>query len=196
MTGRVIDSTNVPIADIAFKEEMTQRLGLPVEIDNDANVACLAEALVGVARGLSHVIMLTLGTGVGGGIVIDGQIYRGATGYGGELGHMVVAEDGPPCQGHCPNHGCLEVMASAVGVMHAAQAIADRHPDGTLAAARTAGTLDVHHVIERGPRRRGGVRRGAGGGGAAPGRGDLQLHQHLQSRRLWSLAAASLRPES
>ena len=150
MTGRVIDSTNVPIADVAFKEEMTQRLGLPVEIDNDANVACLAEALVGVARGLSHVIMLTLGTGVGGGIVIDGQIYRGATGYGGELGHMVVAEDGPPCQGHCPNHGCLEVMASAVGVMHAAHAIADREPDGTLAAARTAGTLDVHHVIQRG----------------------------------------------
>ena len=109
-----------------------------------------AEALVGVARGLGHVIMLTLGTGVGGGIVIDGRIYRGATGYGGELGHMVVAEDGPPCQGHCPNHGCLEVMASAVGVMLAAQAIADRHPDGTLAAARTAGTLDVHHVIERG----------------------------------------------
>ena len=120
MTGRVVDSTNVPIADVAFKEEMTRRLGLTVEIDNDANVACLAEALVGVARGLSHVIMLTLGTGVGGGIVIDGRIYRGATGYGGELGHMVVAENGPPCQGHCPNHGCLEVMASAVGVMHAA----------------------------------------------------------------------------
>ena len=70
--------------------------------DNDANVACLAEALVGAAGGLSHVIMLTLGTGVGGGIVIDGQIYRGATGYGGELGHMVVAEDGPRVRATAP----------------------------------------------------------------------------------------------
>ena len=90
LTGRVADSTNVPIADVAFKEEMARRLGVPVEIDNDANVAALAEARVGVAQGLSHVIMLTLGTGVGGGIIIDGRIYRGATGYGGELGHMVV----------------------------------------------------------------------------------------------------------
>lgn len=150
LTGRVVDSTNVPIADVAFKEEMTRRLGLTVEIDNDANVACLAEALVGVARGLSHVIMLTLGTGVGGGIVIDGRIYRGATGYGGELGHMVVDENGPPCQGHCPNHGCLEVLASAVGVMHAATAIADANPQGTLAGARAVGALDVHHVIAQG----------------------------------------------
>jgi glucokinase len=150
LTGRVVDSTNVPIADVAFKEEMTRRLGVAVEIDNDANVAALAEALVGVAQGLSHVIMLTLGTGVGGGIIIDGRIYRGATGYGGELGHMVVDENGPPCQGHCPNHGCLEVLASSVGVMHAATAIIDTHPEGTLAKARQAGTLGVHHVIDRG----------------------------------------------
>ncbi len=150
LTGRVADSTNVPIADVAFKEEMARRLGVPVEIDNDANVAALAEARVGVAQGLSHVIMLTLGTGVGGGIIIDGRIYRGATGYGGELGHMVVDENGPPCQGHCPNHGCLEVLASAVGVMHAAAAIIETRPTGTLAEAREAGTLDVHHVIDRG----------------------------------------------
>ncbi len=102
LTGEVVDSTNVPIADVAFKEEMGRRLGLPVELDNDANVACLAETLVGAARGLSHVIMLTLGTGVGGGIVADGEIYRGATGYGGELGHMVVDENGPPLPGPLP----------------------------------------------------------------------------------------------
>jgi glucokinase len=150
LTGRVAASTNVPIADIAFKEQMATRLGVPVEIDNDANVACFAETITGVAQGLSHVIMLTLGTGVGGGIVADGRIYRGATGYAGELGHMVVEEDGPPCQGHCPNRGCLEVMASAIGVLHAAGKIADAHPDGTLAAARNDGKLDVHYVIEHG----------------------------------------------
>ena len=70
--------------------------------------------------------MLTLGTGVGGGIVLDGQLYHGSTGYGGELGHMVIDENGPPCQGHCPNHGCLESLASAAGVRAAAAQIAER----------------------------------------------------------------------
>ena len=149
ITGEVADSTNVPIAHVAFRTEMQRRLSLAVEVDNDANVAGYAETLVGSARGMTHVIMLTLGTGVGGAIVSDGKIYRGATGFAGELGHMVVAENGPRCQGHCPNHGCLEVMASAVGVLHAANEVADQRPAGTLAATRSAGLLDVHHVIDQ-----------------------------------------------
>ncbi len=180
ITGEVADSTNVPIAHVAFRTEMQRRLSLAVEVDNDANVAGYAETLVGSARGMTHVIMLTLGTGVGGAIVSDGKIYRGATGFAGELGHMVVAENGPRCQGHCPNHGCLEVMASAVGVLHAANEVADQHPAGTLAATRSAGLLDVHHVIDQALRRRRGLRSGARAGRPAPGRGDCELHQHLQ----------------
>ncbi|HYX84523.1 MAG TPA: ROK family protein [Gaiellales bacterium] len=118
--GRVADSINVPITDIPFVREMTRRLDVPVRIDNDANVACLAEARIGAGKGRRHVIMLTLGTGVGGGMVLDGDLYHGATGYGGELGHMTIDEDGPPCQGHCPNRGCLEILASAAGVRAAA----------------------------------------------------------------------------
>ena len=148
--GRVLDSTNVPLEDLDFKAEMASRLGVPVEIDNDANVACLAEWRIGAARGARNVVMLTLGTGVGGGLVLDGRLYRGSIGSGAELGHMSVDENGPHCQGHCSSRGCLEVLASATGVMAAAQQIASDHPHGGLAAARAAGEdLDARYVIDR-----------------------------------------------
>jgi glucokinase len=150
-TGRVVDSINIPIVDVPFVEEMQRRLGAPVKIDNDANVACLAEVRMGAARGAGHVVMLTLGTGVGGGLVLDGELYHGAHGYGGELGHMVIAEDGPRCKGHCPNRGCLEALASASGVVYAAEQVARERPGGELARAFAAGTPpDVRHVIDGG----------------------------------------------
>jgi glucokinase len=147
--GVVADSINVPITDVPFLSEMKERLRLPVKVDNDANVACLAEARIGAARGRANVVMLTLGTGVGGGVVIDGLLYHGATGYGGELGHMVIDENGPPCQGHCPNHGCLESLASATGVRLAAAQIAAERPGGTLARAiEEGGAEEVRIVID------------------------------------------------
>jgi glucokinase len=147
--GVVVDSINVPLVDVPFVVTMTERFDLPVKVDNDANVACLAEARIGAGRGRANVIMLTLGTGVGGGIVLHGRVHHGATGYGGELGHMVIDENGPPCQGHCPNHGCLESLASAAGVRLAAAQIAEERPDGTLAKALAAGEpVEVRVVID------------------------------------------------
>ena len=147
--GVVADSINVPFMDVAFAAEMGRRLGLDVKIDNDANVAALAEARIGAGKGRDNVIMLTLGTGVGGGIVLGGRLYHGSTGYGGELGHMVIDENGPPCQGHCPNHGCLESLASAAGVRLAATQIAADRPDGTLAKAMDGGgKVEVRVVID------------------------------------------------
>jgi glucokinase len=125
-SGRIADSVNVPLADLPFVEEMRGRLALPVRVDNDANVACLAEARMGAARGTRYAIMVTLGTGVGGGVLVDGEIYRGAKGAGGELGHVVVDEDGPRCQGHCPNRGCLEILASATGLIAAYRTLLER----------------------------------------------------------------------
>jgi glucokinase len=146
--GRVLDSTNVPLEDIDFKAEMGNRLGVPVAIDNDANAACLAEVRIGAAREAKHVVMLTLGTGVGGGLVLDGELYRGSYGTAGELGHMSIDENGPRCQGHCTNRGCLEVLCSATGILAAANAIADERPHGTFAAARSTGIdLDTQYVI-------------------------------------------------
>ena len=148
--GRVLNSVNIPLADLDFVAEMERRLGVPVAVDNDANVACLAETRVGAARGCSHVVMLTLGTGVGGGLVLDGKLYRGATGTGAELGHVTVDEDGPPCQGNCRNRGCLEVLASATGIMRLAGGVADERPAGSFARARERGEdLDARFVIEQ-----------------------------------------------
>jgi glucokinase len=148
--GLVLDSTNVPLEDLDFAGEMNSRLGLEIRIDNDANVACLAEARCGVAQGVRHMVMLTLGTGVGGGLLLDGSLYRGAIGSGGELGHMSIDEDGPPCQGLCYNRGCLEVLASATGVMSAANTLANEQPSGRLANAREGGTeLDARFIIDR-----------------------------------------------
>ena len=147
--GRVLDSTNIPLEDLDFADEMRRRLGTDVMIDNDANVACLAEWRIGAAKGVDNVVMLTLGTGVGGGLILDGRPYRGSTGAGAELGHMTIDEDGPPCQGHCPNRGCLEVLASATGIMREANALADARPAGTLREARGGGAvLDARFVIE------------------------------------------------
>jgi glucokinase len=149
-TGTVVDSINVPLERLPFASEMERRLKLPVRIGNDAHVACLAECRVGAGAGRRHVVMLTLGTGVGGGLLIDGRPYRGSIGCGGELGHVVIDENGPPCQGHCPNRGCLEVMASATGIRRAAAAVADGTPGGTLATARAGGDdLGPRLVIER-----------------------------------------------
>ena len=111
-TGASVVSNHLPLDGIPFAEEMRGRLGLPVAIDNDGNCAALAEWRLGAAAGTSHAVVLTLGTGIGGGLVLDGRLYRGATGAGAELGHMVIDQDGPRCFGECPGHGCLESLAS------------------------------------------------------------------------------------
>ncbi|MGH2907546.1 MAG: ROK family protein [Solirubrobacterales bacterium] len=138
-SGRAVMAVNLPIADVPIRDLMHERLGLPVAIDNDGNVAALAEQRFGAARGKSDVLLLTLGTGVGGGIVLGGKVFRGATGSGAELGHMTVEASGPPCQGNCPNHGCLETMISGTAMAREAQAIAEAHPESRLGAELAAG---------------------------------------------------------
>jgi glucokinase len=118
---------------------MRERLGVPVHVDNDSNLAVLAEQRAGAARGAAHVAMLTLGTGIGGGLILDGRLYRGAHGGAGELGHVVVDMNGPPCQGDCPNRGCLEVMASGTAIGREGAAAAGREPESALGGELRAG---------------------------------------------------------
>jgi glucokinase len=108
--GIVVASPHLPLHDTPVRSRVATAIGLPTTLDNDANVAALAETRVGAAKGLRHVVMLTLGTGVGGGLVLGGRVYRGATGAAAELGHMRVASDGEPC--NCGSRGCLEAYAS------------------------------------------------------------------------------------
>lgn len=120
-SGKAVTSVNIPLADLDLRGAMHERFGLPVGIDNDANAATLAEWAHGAGRGTRHMVMLTLGTGVGGGLILDGKTYRGAIGAGAELGHMVIDLDGPPCQGACTGRGHLEVLASGHAATMAAQ---------------------------------------------------------------------------
>jgi len=130
--GIAVSAVNLPLADLAIRDIVSERVGLPVFVDNDGNVAALAEYLYGAAQGKPHMVMLTVGTGIGGGLILDGDIYRGSTGAGAELGHVVIQADGPPCQGNCPNHGCVESLASGTALGREGRAAAESAPDSAL----------------------------------------------------------------
>jgi glucokinase len=134
-----VQAVHLPLRDLAFAAAMEERVGLPVYADNDGNCAALAEVRAGAARGASDAVMITLGTGIGSGIVIGGQVYRGWMGAGAEIGHMVVDMDGPPCHGNCPNFGCLEVMASGTALVRYASLAVSRRPDTALGMALEEG---------------------------------------------------------
>jgi glucokinase len=120
-TGTVIASVNIPLEGGPLRDELQRRFGIPVFVDNDANVAALAEAEWVEGGPARNLVMLTLGTGVGGGVIIDGHVFRGATGLGAELGHMVIEADGLKCPGlTCPNHGCIEAYCSGSALERAA----------------------------------------------------------------------------
>jgi len=108
--GIALGSVNIPLRGVPFRQEMADRLGLTIGIDNDANAAAIAEWKAGAGRGTTDMIMLTLGTGVGGGLILGGKPYRGWFGAGAEIGHMVIVHDGLPCR--CGGRGHLESYAS------------------------------------------------------------------------------------
>jgi glucokinase len=131
-TGTVASSVNIPLSGVPLREELGGRFGVPVFVDNDANCAALAEAHL---LGEDNLVMLTLGTGVGGGIVTGGMTLRGAHGLGAELGHMTLNPDGPPCPGNCPNRGCIEAYCSGQALERDATELATDKPDSRLAQA-------------------------------------------------------------
>ncbi|HET8979106.1 MAG TPA: ROK family protein, partial [Solirubrobacteraceae bacterium] len=142
-TGRVVSSANVPLADVPLREVLGERVGAPVFVDNDATVAALAEAhdeqLEMVARDL---VMITIGTGVGGGLVLGGRIYRGATGGAGELGHTMIGLDlghPVPAAGSFPQPGSLEYAAAGHALDALVSEAADREPDSVLGRLRAGG---------------------------------------------------------
>ncbi len=134
-SGRAVIAVNLALADIPFADVMAERLGLPVFVDNDGNVTALAEHRAGAAKGVSDAVILTIGTGIGGGLILRDEVYRGSIGSGAELGHMVIEMDGPRCQGACPNRGCLEAMASGTALAREARRIASERPRSGLGKA-------------------------------------------------------------
>lgn len=119
-TGMLRESPNLPgWDDYPVRDDIESRLKTPVILENDANAAALGENWLGAAKGMDDMCMITLGTGVGGGIVLRGRIWHGMTGMAGELGHITIDPNGPKCG--CGNHGCVEVFASATAVLRMAQ---------------------------------------------------------------------------
>jgi glucokinase len=138
-TGTVETSVNIPLTGVPLRAELGRRFGLPVFVDNDANCAALAEAQLVPC---DELVMLTLGTGVGGGAIVGGRIFRGAHGLGAELGHFSVNADGPHCPGNCPNRGCLEAYCSGQALERDATELAEDKPDSRLAGLlRTDGKV-------------------------------------------------------
>lgn len=140
-THRVLQATNMALADLDLAAFVRERFRLPVGVENDANAAALAEWKLGAGRGASTLVVLTLGTGVGGGLVLDDRLYRGWA----EVGHVVVQLDGPPCQGACGGRGHLEALASGTAADRAARELwgdeADSHVLVERARSGDAGSL-------------------------------------------------------
>ena len=147
--GVAVTSVNLPIADVPIRDLIAARVGLPVAIDNDANVAALAEHRFGAGKGTRNMVLLTVGTGIGGGLVIDGRLYRGSTGAGVEFGHMVIDENGPACPGNCPNRGCVEAFVSGRALGREGALAAIDEPESALGRAAASGReIDGRVVTE------------------------------------------------
>ena len=150
--GTVMVSPNIPaFRNLALTAPLSERLGIPVSIENDASAAALGEFRFGAGKGTRHLLHATLGTGIGGGIVVDGRLYRGAQGLAGELGHIVLDPAGPPCG--CGSRGCLEAIAGGVAFGRRAQRLVESGAAPILAeiaTGRPATAGDLGEAARRG----------------------------------------------
>ena len=141
--GIVTSSANLPTWEgFNIQKFVSEQIGLPVKITNDANAAALGEAHFGAGKKYENLLMITLGTGVGGGVIINKKIYDGNEGKGAELGHMVIAVNGRECG--CGRKGCFEAYASASGLIASTIEAMEAHPDSKLhEAAKETGKVDA-----------------------------------------------------
>ena len=152
-TGRIRSSVNIPLADVPLRALLTDRIGLPVYVENDASCAALAEAHEEGRLTCPDLVLFTVGTGVGGGLVLNGRLYRGATGAAAEIGHTVIGldlTDGAPEPGHrAPWDGSLEQLAAGSALDRLARAAAEKDPDSELGRRLARdGELTGHDVVE------------------------------------------------
>ncbi len=199
-TGVALGAVNIPLREVPFRELMRERLGLPIGVDNDANLAAFAEWRLGAGRGTRDMLMLTLGTGVGGGVILDGRPYRGWA----ELGHVVVVADGDPCQGACTGRGHLEAVASGTAADRRAERLygPDSGAEELVERAHAGDAAAIAEVAELGRLLGAGIGSFVNvfgpelvvlGGGFGVGAGDLLLGPALEVARREALAPAGER---
>lgn len=225
--NKVITSPNLhAVEGIPLKEELEERTGLATTVENDANAAAWGEFRFGAGAAVNHLVFLTLGTGIGGGVVINGEVLRGAQGAGGEMGHVTIQPTGPKCG--CGNRGCLEALASGNSIGLRARKYAKERPDsalGRLAAERELFGKDVAELANAGDEAARGILEEAGrwlgigvmgfvnvfnpevvaiGGGASaagdllldPARQEVKLRAMSPNRDLVEIKEATLGPGS
>jgi glucokinase len=225
--NKVIFAPNLhAIEGIPLKDEIGERTGLPITVENDANAAAWGEFRFGAGSEVEHLVFITLGTGVGGGVIMAGVLLRGAQGAGAELGHVTIQATGPRCG--CGNHGCLEALASGTAIGRRAREVANEKPNsalGRLAIERRVLGEDVTELAQKGDEaaisvlEEAGVWLGIGlagfvnvfnpeviavGGGVAragefilrPAREEVRLRARSPSRDLVEIKEATLGPES
>ena len=133
--GEILYTANIPMKNVPLEALFRKHLDLPVLLGNDADCAAVGEWSCGVGRGTKHFIVITLGTGVGGGMILNGKLYSGC-GAGGEVGHIVIKQDGVPC--NCGRRGCWEAYASATGLIRETKEAMEQHPESALHAVAAA----------------------------------------------------------
>ena len=146
--GSILYTCNLPLRNVPLRRLFHQLSDLPLYIENDANCAALAEYYVGGGRGSKRFITVTLGTGVGGGIIIDGKIYAGMRSMGAELGHTLLVLEGEHCT--CGRDGCWEAYASATALIRQAKRAGEQHPESALHGREELTALDVFQAADAG----------------------------------------------
>jgi glucokinase len=152
-TGRIASSVNIPLEDVPLRELLSERCGLPVYVDNDASCAALAEAFDDGRLACEHLVLFTVGTGVGGGLVLNGRVYRGAVGMAAEVGHTIIgldlADGAPAASGRFPQEGSLEALASGRALDQLAEAAAREDANSFLGKRLTRdGGVTGHDVVD------------------------------------------------
>jgi glucokinase len=137
---------NLVWRELPIRDRVSEHLALPCVVDNDANAAAWGEYRFGASRGYRHALMVTVGTGIGGGIVADGALYRGAHGFAAEIGHVIVEPGGPECG--CGNRGCWEQVASGRALDRLARLAVESRPDSAIARIAGEDEITGRHVAD------------------------------------------------
>lgn len=128
--GMIIANFNLGFRYVRIREEIQKVINVAVFVENDANCAAIAESIAGTAKGAEHAIIVTIGTGIGGGIIVNNKLYIGVNGAGGELGHVVICLDGEPCT--CGRKGCWEAYSAAPALIRQTKAMAEKYPSSKI----------------------------------------------------------------
>ena len=147
-TGVIIDTPNLPFKNFNVKKPIEEKFKVPVYLDNDANVATIGEFMFGAGKGKKNLVFMTVSTGIGGGAIIDGKIYRGSTFNALEIGHTTVEPEGPKC--NCGNIGCLEALSSGTAIGKRGQEVADSEVETSLKQYDKITSYEVFLEAEKG----------------------------------------------